>query len=316
LQQSRRLFEASEQIKPPMETLVERPAPGEGKHSGATSKNDAGDAGLVRGRGRPSSLALFQDLIAAFKAPGFWLYGAWIDTTVSYRSQALGAFWMVAGTVASVVLLGALYSRVLKHNSEIYYAHIGTGYVLWAFIQQALQRSARVFKDNISMIQNGYVRYVDYVLRLVGAQLINLGYNLIVVIGAIALTPVNITIADLALFLTVPLFLLAVLGVCFFLSIVGARYQDVSELMRTVLRLFFFITPIIWMPSSSGKGALIGAFIYANPFYYLVEIIRGPLVYSHIPWFEIGVVLASIPMIWLVTALAYARAKPFIPLWI
>jgi homopolymeric O-antigen transport system permease protein len=299
-----------------METLVERPAPGKGKSSGATPKKDAGDAGSVRGRGRPTSLAIFQDLIAAFRAPGFWLYGAWIDTTVSYRSQALGAFWMVSGTLVSVLLLGTLYSRVLKHNSEIYYAHIATGYALFGFIQLSLQQSTRVFKDNISMIQNGYVRYVDYVLRLVAGQLINLGYNLIVVIGAIALTPVHVTIVDLVLLLTMPLFLLAVLGMCFFLSVVGARYQDVSELTRTVLRLLFFITPIIWMPSSSGKGALLGAFIYANPFYYLIEIIRAPLIYNHIPWFEIGVVLAAIPIIWLVTALAYARAKPFIPLWI
>ena len=65
------------------------------------------------------------------RAPGFWLYGAWIDTSMRYRSQALGAFWMVSGTLAFVLLLGTLYSQVLKADSEIYYAHIAAGYVLW-----------------------------------------------------------------------------------------------------------------------------------------------------------------------------------------
>jgi homopolymeric O-antigen transport system permease protein len=301
-----------------METLVDSPAPGEAQCSGAAPNKDTGkdtgDTGAIRGR--PSFLALFQDLIAAFKAPGFWLYGAWIDTSLRYRSQALGAFWMVAGTLAFVVLLGTLYSRVLNADSEIYYAHIATGYVLWIFIQQCLRKSAPIFKKNRDMIQNGYVKYVDYVLRLIAGNLINLSYNLLIVLGAILLTPVQFTSADFALLLTVPLFLLAILGICFLLSVVGARYHDVSELMQTLLRLFFFITPIIWMPSAAGKGAAIGAFIYLNPFYYLLEIIRGPLVYSIVPWFEIGIVAAAIPVIWLMAALAYARARPYVPLWI
>ena len=56
--------------------------------------------------------------------------------------------------------------------------------------------------------------------------------------------------------------------------------------------------------------------MYANPFYYLIEIIREPLVYGHVPWFEIGVVAAAIPIIWLLASLAYARARPYLPLWI
>ena len=293
-----------------METLVDSPAPREAQRSGTAPK----DTGAVRGR--PSILALFRDLVSAFKAPGFWLYGAWIDTSLRYRSQAMGAFWMVAGTLGFVLMLGTLYSRVLRADSEFYYAHIATGFVLWIFLQQSLQQSTRLFKKNQSMIQNGYVRYVDYLLRMVGGNLINLAYNLLIVVGAILLTPVHVTTAGFVLLLTIPLFFLAVLGVCFLLSVVAARYPDVAELMQTVLRLFFFVTPIIWMTSMAGKGAVIGTFIYANPFYYMLEIIRGPLVYGIVPWFEISVVAAAIPVIWLLAALAYARARPYIPLWI
>ncbi len=132
-----------------METLVDSPVPGEGQRSVVAPKKDAGDTGAIRGR--PSILALFQDLVAAFKAPGFWLYGAWIDTSLRHRSQALGAFWMVAGTLAFVLMLGTLYSQVLLRpgsDTKIYYAHIAVGFVLWIFIQQSLQQSTRVFNKN------------------------------------------------------------------------------------------------------------------------------------------------------------------------
>jgi len=264
---------------------------------------------------RLTGLTLFRDLIASFKTPGFWLYGAWIDATLRYRSQALGAFWMVATTLAFVVMLGTLYSQVLKVNSDLFYAHVATGYTFWFFIQQSLNMSTRIFKKNASLIQNGYVKYADYVLRLVCSQAINLGYNLLVVIGVIFFTPVHVTIEVLVLFVTVPLLLFSVLGMCIVVSIVGARYPDFGELVQTLLRLFFFITPIIWMPGQ-GKGAIIGTFLYGNPFYYLIEIVRGPLVYNQVPWLEIGVVAAAVPLIWLMAAVAYVRAKPFIPMWI
>ena len=283
--------------------------------SGVAPKRSAGGASAVRSQ--PSMLVLFQDLIASLKAPGFWLYGAWIDTSLQYRSQALGAFWMVGGTLVFVVLIGTLYSHVLKDGSDLYYAHIATGYVFWLFIQQSLAQSTRLFSKARSMIQNGYVRYADYVLRMVGGLLINFAYNLIIVAGAVLLTPVHFGWPDLVLLLTIPLMLLAVLGMCFLLSVIGARYADAGELVQTLLRLAFFITPIIWVPSAtSGKGAMIGPFLFANPFYYLIEIIREPLVYGRVPWLEIGVVAVAIPVIWFAAAVAYARAKPYVPLWI
>lgn len=268
--------------------------------------------------GQPSRFVLLHDLAASLKAPGFWLYGAWLDESLRHRSQVLGAFWGVAGTLLLVVLLGTLYSQILNtRGGASYYAHLATGYVSFIFVQKCLATGARVFSQNRSTIENGYVKYADYVLRMFCAQLVNLGYNLIVVVGAIVLVPVVLTPAALVLFVTVPLFLLATLGACFLLAVVGARYSDFVELLRTLLRIAFFVTPILWLPHAvGGKSAIIGPFLYANPFYYLIEIIRAPLVYAHVPWLEIGVVAAAIPVIWLLAILVYARARPYIPLWV
>ena len=245
------------------------------------------------------------------------MYGAWIDTSLRHRAQALGAFWSVAGTLLFVVALGTLYSVVLNNRSPTFYAHIAVGYVFWIFMTGVLSRSSPLFKKNRSMIQNGYVKYPDYVLRMFCGELNGLAYNLIVVFGAVMLTPVVFTSAVFALLFTVPLFFAAILGGCFLFSVVGARYSDFGEFVRTVMRVGFFLTPIIWVPGAiSGKAGVIGAFLYANPFYYLIEIIRAPLVYDHVPWLEVGVVAAAVPIIWLLASLAYARARPYVPLWL
>jgi len=299
-----------------METIVNSPALRDAQQDAVPNNDAKPDAARVLRR-RPSRWVLFYDLVEAWRAPGFWLYGAWMDASLRHRSQALGAFWMVAGTLVFVLLLGTLYSQALNNQNQTYYAHLATGYVFFIFVQQSLSQACKVFALDRGMIQNGYVKYVNYVLRMFGSQFINLLYNLIVVVGAILLTPVALTPAVFALVLTLPLFLLATLGACFFMSVIGARYPDVGELVRTTLRLAFFVTPIIWIPdAASGKGAYLAPFLFANPFYYLVEIIRAPLVYGHVPWLEIGVVATAVPVIWLGAGLAYARSKPYIPLWI
>ena len=263
-----------------------------------------------------SSFELVRDLIASLRAPGFWLYGAWIDTSLQHRSQAFGAFWMIASTALFVVMLGSLYSQVLDDNSSTYFGHLAVGYVIWIFMQQLLVRSTRLFSGYQSMIQNGYVKYTDYVLRGFAGQLIVLAHNLLVVLGAMLYAQIALTSAVFVLIFTVPLLLLTILGGSFFVSVIGARYADFGELLQSLMRLGFFITPIIWTTGSGTKGTIVGPFIYLNPFYYIIEVVRGPLVYARVPWFEIGVTAAMCVIIWVLASAVYARAKPYIPLWV
>jgi homopolymeric O-antigen transport system permease protein len=295
-----------------MEALMDSPTPKDARTRAGKRKR-----GRNRSQKRSRSLMpLFQDIAASFRAPGFWLYGAWIDTSLRYRSQALGAFWMVAATLTFVLVLGSLYSRVFSHDNPVYFGHLATGYVFWIFMQQLLVKSSRLFSSYKSMIQNGYVKYADYELRGFVGQLINLAYNLLVVVGVMVATQIVPTTAALMLFFTVPLLLITMLGASFFLSVLGARYPDFGELLQSVLRLGFFVTPIIWSVGSVGKATMIGPFIYLNPFYYLIEVVRGPLIYAIVPWFEIGVTAAMAVIIWALAAVVYARAKPYIPLWV
>ena len=46
-----------------------------------------------------------------------------------------------------------------------------------------------------------------------------------------------------------------------------------------MLQLLFLLTPIIWMPSSL-RGKATSALVDYNPLYYLIEVVRGPLLGS------------------------------------
>ena len=53
-----------------------------------------------------------------------------------------------------------------------------------------------------------------------------------------------------------------------------------------------------------------------NPFYYFVEVVREPLIYGTIPWFEIAVLVIALPIGWLIASYLYARTRASVALWL
>ena len=86
-----------------------------------------------------------------------------------------------------------------------------------------------------------------------------------------------------------------------------------------------FTPRFVWFSSSrrsSGfriarvRGPYVDALIYLNPFYYFVEVVREPLLYGTIPWFEIAVLVIALPIGWLIASYLYARTRASVALWL
>jgi lipopolysaccharide transport system permease protein len=118
------------------------------------------------------------------------------------------------------------------------------------------------------------------------------------------------------IFLTFPLVLLNLTWISVTLAILGARFPDLEEFTQSSLRLLFFLTPILWVAHQHVRGAVVDALLYLNPFYYFIEVIGGPLVYGHIPYFEIAILTVALPIGWLIASFLYARTRPWLALWL
>ena len=79
------------------------------------------------------------------------------------------------------------------------------------------------------------------------------------------------------------------------------------------MQIAFFTTPIFWTPASLPNRQV---FIYLNPFYYLLEVVRGPLL-GHTP--PLSVWLTAIAFNCLAAPIAivfFARCRARIPFWV
>jgi ABC-type polysaccharide/polyol phosphate export permease len=263
---------------------------------------------------QPSKRDLLRDFADSLWNHDYWFYSAWMEVMLKYRSTALGPIWIVAGTALFVTLLGAIFQRVTIETHPSYLAHLTSGLILWALISQFLTGSCRVYKSNAHMILNGKVRYSDYILKLFMVNFILFLHNVIVLIGVFIFTGATLSAAAWLVVITFPIMAAFLLGVASFLSVVGTRFPDLAELIQSIFRIAFFVTPIVWSPHVHGRN--LGLFLYLNPFYYILEIVRAPLIDGRIPWLELAVVIAATPVAWLLAMHVYKRAKNYIPLWI
>ena len=97
------------------------------------------------------------------------------------------------------------------------------------------------------------------------------------------------------------------------LAIVSARFRDVPPIVTSIVRICFFVTPIIWMPELMPARPLV---LDVNPFFHLVEVVRAPLL-GQVPglasWIAVLVMTAAG---WLVTFAFFRRYRRRIAYWV
>jgi ABC-type polysaccharide/polyol phosphate export permease len=113
-----------------------------------------------------------------------------------------------------------------------------------------------------------------FLWRTVLRNAINLGHNLVIIVGVLIYfgywRTMNLPVAILGL---VFLFLNAAWA-GMLAAIASARFRDVPQIVISVMQFAIFMTPVFWQPARLGKAH---AFLQFNPFYHMLEAVRAPL---------------------------------------
>src|SRR5262249_35858658 len=97
------------------------------------------------------------------------------------------------------------------------------------------------------------------------------------------------------------------------LGLICARFRDIPEIVRSVMRVVFFLTPVIWQPDLVSRRAV---FLTTNPFYHYIELLRGPLLnkpFDPLHWYVAGALTIGG---WIVTLALYQRFRQRIAYWL
>jgi len=264
---------------------------------------------------KPPMTAWLTPLVAGpLKRPHIWMSLAWNDIVQSYRRTFLGPFWITMNLVIFATAITLIMGSVFNTSTREYSGYVLCGMITWMWISTMLTEVGNTFLVYSQFLRSTPIDKSHFVWAAVAKQAIVLGHQLIVYAVMILIGLVQPTIYTL---LAIPaLALLFLMSVPFAAgaAILFARYRDLQRFVTGSIIIVMMMTPIFWKPEMiSGWRS---AFVYVNPVYYAIDLVRSPLLGHPLSLLTITVSLAMTVALWVFGASFYSRYQRYVVFWI
>lgn len=199
----------------------------------------------------------------------------WFDIRLRYRGSVLGPFWLTLSTAVMVAALGVLYSTLFKMELHDYLPFLAISLVLWNTLSAIVGEAVTCFLQAEGMIRAARMPFTLYAARVMVRNLLVFAHNVVVILAVYLWFNTWPGVAALGAIPGLLLWILDGMAACLLLGTVCARFRDIPPIVASLMQIAFFISPIIWKPEllTGEKRALLPL----NPFYTLLEVVRGPL---------------------------------------
>lgn len=202
-----------------------------------------------------------------------WALG-WLDIRLRYRGSMLGPFWLTISTGVMVAALGGLYSVLFKLQLKEYLPFLALSQVLWGFLSALVSESCSAFTDAEGVIRSVRMPFFVFAMRVLIRNAVVLGHNILVIVVVFAVFAMWPGLNSLLAIPGLLMWIVDALALALLLGSFCARFRDIQPIVNSVMQIAFFVTPVIWKPEQLGSGM---STLALNPFYDLLEIVRGPI---------------------------------------
>jgi ABC-type polysaccharide/polyol phosphate export permease len=225
-----------------------------------------------------------------------WTMLAYQDIKLRYRRSILGPFWITLSMAMTVYSMGLLYSHLFHIELQVYFPFLVTGMLSWTLISTLICELLETFTQSEGLIKQIKLPYSLYIHRVISRHFIIFLHNFLVYVPIIAIFHEAAKINLYSLLLVPCLFIIYFNAFTYglILAILGARYRDLVQIIKSLIQIAFFITPVMWNPAVLPEKYQ--HLILLNPFYAFVELIREPLL-GHCPTTAVFLMAAIITII-------------------
>ena len=220
--------------------------------------------------------SIVNSFVFIFNTRRSWWYTATCRTKARFIRTYLGNYWLGLSNLLSIAALAGVYGTVFKVGDfKEYSIYLGLGLVTWNFISSSILSSAILFENNSANIKNTNINPIFYVLEEWAFQfqtfIQSFGLVLIVLSFIKFSLILNFFIYALPSLLNLLIFLFWFpLLVC----IVGARFQDIYQIVPILMQLIFLLTPILYKKENLSN---LGWLADYNIFYVMLSSFRDTI---------------------------------------
>lgn len=239
----------------------------------------------------------------------------WQDILGRYRRSAIGPFWLTISMGVMIASIGFVFGQIFSTPMDEYLPFLAAGIILWAFITGTINEGCTGFIDAQGIIKQLPIPLFVHILRVLWRNLLILAHNILILPLVLLVMDKGLSFNSLWALPGLLLVVLCLSWIALLFAMVCARYRDLPQIVASVLQVAFYLTPIIWMPSLLPDRVGV-VFLELNPFYHLLELIRGPLL-GQVPSLTSWIVVAAIAVFgWLFTIFVFSRLHKRIAYWL
>ena len=255
----------------------------------------------------------FKDFTSALRKAAVWQNLGLLEVKQRYQRSVLGPWWVSISMLIYILVLGTVFSRIFKINYEEYMPYFSAGYLLWLYISSCLNESTDLFRQNSGFIKQIYLPFSLYIFKFMTRNILIFLHNFLAFVLVLVYFHVPV---GYKIFLAIPGFLILSINLywmVFLTAIISTRFRDMVPIVMSFVQIVFFVTPISWDRGLIGTHSKIIKF---NPFVYLIDIVRSPLL-GKIPAlqsYSITLVLACLGLA--MTFFVFSKIRTRIPFWV
>jgi ABC-type polysaccharide/polyol phosphate export permease len=222
-----------------------------------------------------NSKAALKDLLDAAQRWQLWISLGWLDVKQRYRRAVLGPFWITISMSILVLTLGTVYAGLFKQDVHSFLPYLAAGFIVWNFCTAAINESAIAFVQAEGLIKQGGIPLSLHIFRTIFRNFIISAHNFSVMLLLYIWQP---SLLNWHLLLILPGLALMLVNFSWISIIIGVfctRFRDLPPIIGNFLQILFFVTPVMYRPDT--LPASLSPIVKLNPFYYLIEAVRAPM---------------------------------------
>jgi len=225
------------------------------------------------------------------------------DIKSRYKGSILGYLWTLLDPLLMMVIYILIFSVIVRIKVENYPIFILTGILPWQFFNKTVNRSMISLRENSNLMMKVYFPREIFPISQVVSGIFEFCITLIVLVPFLIAYHVSPTWKRVfgPVIATIQTFF--VLGISLILSVLVAYLKDVTNLMSAALRIWFYLTPILYHFSMVPDKYQF--FFLLNPMAIIISLYRGAILGDGIP--DTGMVIIGI----LVSLLVFIVGKWF-----
>lgn len=232
---------------------------------------------------------------------------AWLDIVCQYRRSKIGPLWETINVLVMLTGLAVVSSAIFNSSLRDVIGYVAIGIIVWSAIGALITEGSMAFVRNTGFVTGSTLGIDLYIGRSVFKVLITFAHHLLIYVLGVVVGLIPLGFTSLLALPGIVLLFINGFWVITTLGLICARFRDVDPIIRNLLQLAFFVTPVFWnyRTIASNRQFLVDY----NLLFYFIEIIRSPLLGEIPPASHYLAVLGVTIVGYLIAWLTYRRMR-------